>query len=127
MQVQFCARATNHSRKPSRETIAIYRNPDRRGLRIGRVVDRLEVLAAHHHADAAAAGGPVFIIHDTGEMHAICYDGLLHRRINYLVIGTDGLYVDNRPMNNKKLTAHKFHTNVTLCIADALEEVTLHL
>lgn len=34
---------------------------------------------AHPHVDP-----------DTGEMHAICYDGLLHRRINYLVIGTDG-------------------------------------
>ena len=28
-----------------------------------------------------------------------------------LVIGTDGLYVDNRPMNNRKLIAHKGLTN----------------
>ena len=28
-----------------------------------------------------------------------------------LVISSDGLYVDNRPMNNKKLTAHKGLTN----------------
>ena len=34
---------------------------------------------AHPHVDP-----------DTGEMHAICYDGLLHRRINYLVVGVDG-------------------------------------
>ncbi len=27
---------------------------------------------------------------DTSEMHAICYDGILHRRITYLVIGVDG-------------------------------------
>ena len=28
-----------------------------------------------------------------------------------LVIGSDGIYVDNRPMNNKKLTAHKGLSN----------------
>jgi len=31
-----------------------------------------------------------------------------------LVIGTDGLYVDNRPMNNRKLIAHKGLTNELL-------------
>ena len=38
----------------------------------------------------------------------------LYDNIIDLVIGTDGLYVDNRPMNNRKLTAHKGLTNEIL-------------
>ena len=38
----------------------------------------------------------------------------LYDNIIDLVIGTDGLYVDNRPMNNRKLTAHKGLTNETI-------------
>ena len=41
----------------------------------------------------------------------------LYEDIIDLVIGTDGLYVDNRPMNNRKLIAHKGITNELLfCI-----------
>ena len=35
----------------------------------------------------------------------------LYDEVVDLVIGSDGLYVDNRPMNNKKLTAHKGLSN----------------
>lgn len=38
----------------------------------------------------------------------------LYDNIIDLVIGTDGLYVDNRPMNNRRLTAHKGLTNEIL-------------
>ena len=35
----------------------------------------------------------------------------LYDEVVDLVIGSDGLYVDNRPMNNKRLTAHKGLSN----------------
>tara|TARA_R110001592_G_scaffold77955_5_gene234259 strand:- start:1706 stop:2515 length:810 start_codon:yes stop_codon:yes gene_type:complete len=35
----------------------------------------------------------------------------LYEDVVDLVIGSDGLYVDNRPMNNKRLTAHKGLSN----------------
>lgn len=38
----------------------------------------------------------------------------LYEDIIELVVSTDGLYVDNRPMNNRKLVAHKGTTNEIL-------------
>ena len=35
----------------------------------------------------------------------------LYENVLELVLGTDGIYVDNRPMNNRKLVAHKSLTN----------------
>ena len=40
----------------------------------------------------------------------------LYKDVVDLVIGSDGLYVDNRPMNNKRLTAHKGLSN-ELCFS----------